>query len=303
MTIGIIGLGLLGTAIAERLLAAGFDVVGFDISQERNVNLQKLGGRALGGAAEVLQSCTPTLLSLPTSDIVGDLLAQMPPDLPGKTIIDTTTGEPVAMDEIGRNLARRGADYLVASVGGSSAQVRRGEAIVMTGGSDQLAAHCDDVLRTFSRQRFHLGTWIAAARMKLVTNHVLGLNRAVLAEGLAFARACGLNPRQVLEVLKAGPAFSLAMETKGERMLSYISQIGDAGSGPTESPPPEARLIQHYKDVQLMMQEGETVCATLTFAMAHQICLETVIAMGYGDEDNSAVISFFLPDPSESEDA
>ena len=71
----------------------------------------------------------------------------------------------------------------------------------------------------FARQWFYLGPWGTAARMKLVVNLVLGLNRAVLAEGLAFARACGLDPAVALGVLRAGAAYSRVMDTKGPKMV------------------------------------------------------------------------------------
>jgi 2-hydroxy-3-oxopropionate reductase len=76
--------------------------------------------------------------------------------------------------------------------------------------------------------------------MKLVVNLVLGLNRAVLAEGLAFSRACGFDPNDALRILAAGPAYSRAMDMKGRKMLD-------------EEFSPQARLSQHLKDVRLIL--------------------------------------------------
>jgi 3-hydroxyisobutyrate dehydrogenase-like beta-hydroxyacid dehydrogenase len=278
--IGIIGLGLVGNAIARRLLAAGYPVVGFDAAAERNEALKVLGGEPARTTAEVFQASDRVVLSLPTSDIVREVLQPRLGMLRGKTIVDTTTADPEAIDPIGQSLADHGAAYLVATIAGSSTQVSRGEVIVMTGGSAELAGRCDDLLATFSRQRFHVGPWLAAARMKLVVNLVLGLNRAVLAEGLSFAKACGIEPRRALEVLQAGPAFSQVMQTKGERMVSSSFTA-------------EARLAQHAKDVRLILEQGEQVNARLPLSTLHGDLLAQLVAQGFSDEDNSAIIRAF----------
>jgi 3-hydroxyisobutyrate dehydrogenase-like beta-hydroxyacid dehydrogenase len=278
--IGIIGLGLVGNAIAQRLRAAGYEVVGFDVATERNAELTALGGRAAASAAEVFRASERVILSLPTSDIVRNVLQPLSDIFTGKTIVDTTTGDPEATDQIGQTLASHRADYLVATIAGSSTQVSRGEVIVMTGGLEELANRCDELLGTFSRQRFYVGSWLAAARMKLVVNLVLGLNRAVLAEGLSFAKACGIEPRRALEVLKAGPAFSRVMEIKGDRMVS-----GNFTA--------EARLAQHAKDVRLVLEQGEQLAARLPLSTLHSDLLARLIELGFGDEDNSAIIRAF----------
>lgn len=278
--IGIIGLGLVGNAIAQRLLAAGYQVVGSDVATERNAALAALGGRAAASAVEVFQASDRVILSLPTSGIVRDLLEPLLGMLTGKTIVDTTTGDPEATDQIGLKLAHYSAAYLVATIAGSSTQVSRGEVIVMTGGPEELANHCDNLLATFSRQRFYVGPWLAAARIKLVVNLVLGLNRAVLAEGLSFAKACGIEPRRALEVLRAGPAFSRVMETKGERMVDGHFTA-------------EARLAQHTKDVRLVLEQGKQLGARLPLSTLHSDLLARLVELGFGDEDNSAIIRAF----------
>jgi 3-hydroxyisobutyrate dehydrogenase-like beta-hydroxyacid dehydrogenase len=278
--IGLIGLGLVGNAIAQRLLAAGWEAVGFDVAADRNAALQSLGGRSVDSAAELCAACERIVLSLPTSGIVRQVLEPLLSALAGKTIIDTTTGDPDEMAAIGRELLEHGAAYLVATIAGSSLQVSRSEGMVMIGGAEDVAARCEELLSTFSRQRFYVGSWLAAARMKLVVNLVLGLNRAVLAEGLSFAKACGIDPRRALEVLQASPAYSHVMETKGEKMISQDFT-------------PQARLAQHAKDVGLILELGKNVQAPLPLSTLHEQLLQTLIEQGYGEHDNSAIIRAF----------
>ena len=278
--VGIIGLGLVGSALAERLISADYEIVGYDSHPAQNDALGRIGGKALGSAAEVAENCETILLSLPTSDIAAAVIEDIKPHLRGKIVLDTTTGQPEAMASMGQRLAGINCEYLDATIAGSSSQVKSGDVIVMLGGTAAAALKCAGLLAAFARQWFHLGPWGSGARMKLVVNLVLGLNRAVLAEGLSFARSIDVDPRQALEVLKAGPTFSRVMETKGEKMLAHEFS-------------PQARLAQHHKDVKLILEEAARVSKSLPLSTLHEELLARLVAAGDGDLDNSAVIKAF----------
>ena len=113
----------------------------------------------------------------------------------------------------------------------------------MVGGDGGAFDACRDLFDALARAAFHVGPVGSGARMKLATNLVLGLNRAALAEGLAFARSIGLDPAQALEIVLRGAAASRVADAKGPRMLA-----GDFA--------PEARLSQHLKDVRLILAEA-----------------------------------------------
>jgi 3-hydroxyisobutyrate dehydrogenase-like beta-hydroxyacid dehydrogenase len=273
MEIGLIGLGLVGSALAGCFRGAGFSVIGYDADPARESNA--------GSAAEVAARCRRIVLSLPNSDVVESVTEQVLPHLQaGDTVIDTTTGDPVRTEQLGARLAARAIDFLDAEIGGSSGQISRRDAIVLCGGDSAVYARSADVFACFAHRTFHLGGWGSGARMKLAMNLVLGLNRAALAEGLTFAEALGLDPHTALEVFQAGPAWSRAMDVKGEKMLrrDYV---------------PEARLSQHLKDVRLILTAGEQAGARLPFSTLHRETLERAEAMGFGDADNCAVIEAF----------
>lgn len=276
--IGLIGLGLVGSALAARLQQAGFRVVGFDVAAARQRTFKQLGGHAAGSAAEVFATCQHVLISLPNSEVVESVLHASAPQLRrGLRILDTTTGEPEATAQLGAALARKGVRYLDATIVGSSAQVAAGDVLVLVGGrrADFVAARA--VLITFARQTFHVGPCGSGARMKLVVNLVLGLNRAVLAEGLVFARRLGVSPSLALDILKAGAAYSRVMDTKGDKMLR-----GDFK--------PQARLSQHLKDVRLMLAAAEQAGQRLPLSLAHRDLLEHAEQLGVGALDNSAIL-------------
>jgi len=279
-SIGLVGLGLLGSALAERLLSRGWSVSGFDVDAERCDALSHSGGVALAGLSDVA-AFDVIVLSLPTSQVVAEVVSSIKGELrAGQTIVDTTTGNPADVESVADVLADSGVDYLDATVGGSSQQARDGDAIIMAGGSVDAFDRCRGLFDDLSIRTFHLGTAGSGSRMKLAVNLVLGLNRAVLAEGLAYAESIGLDPAATLEVLKAGPAASAVMTTKGQKMLDREFES-------------QARLAQHLKDVRIILETGSAAGARLPMSGVHRTLLEQLVEAGWGDLDNSAVIEAF----------
>ena len=120
--------------------------------------------------------------------------------------MDTTTGDPEIVESLAARLSSKGVEWLDCEIGGSSAQALRGEAIVISGGTDDGVAGCRDILDALSSLVYHTGPAGTGTRMKLALNIAIGLHRAVLAESLSFARANGIDPQVALTILKSGPA-------------------------------------------------------------------------------------------------
>jgi 3-hydroxyisobutyrate dehydrogenase-like beta-hydroxyacid dehydrogenase len=278
-SIGLIGLGLMGNAMAARLLGAGFTVVGFDIAPKALAGFRKMGGQLARDNRDIFARCDRVLLSLPDSKITSAVLREVTPALRyGHLIADTSTGDPQDAIAFSQQLAATGALYLDATISGNSDQVRQGEVVTMIGGSKHGFNQCAKTLRAFARLAIHTGPVGSAAQMKLVTNLVLGLNRAALAEGLVFARSLGLDAKLALAVLRSSMAYSRIMDVKGEKMSS-----GDFK--------PQARLSQHLKDVRLTLASAKKSGTTLPLSGTHRKILEAAEAAGLGQLDNSAIIS------------
>ena len=276
--IGIIGIGLVGSELALRLIKGGKRVMGFDINSECLDRFVRIGGQAAAHAGAVFASCHRVLVSLPSHREVDAVFQQHAADLrPGLTIIDTTTGDPAGTEAIATSLRERGIAYLDATVSGSSRQVREGGAILMVGGDEKDYNACRDLLDLLADASFHTGPNGTGAKMKLVTNLVLGLNRAVLAEGLAFAEALALSPELALKIMRHSPAYSRAMDAKGDKMIHAEFS-------------PEARLAQHLKDVRLILAAGLASGLPMPLSKAHRGILEQAVADGLGELDNSAIL-------------
>ena len=273
--VGVIGLGLMGTALTERLLGHGYRVAVWNRTREK---ADPLLGRGAVWSDNPLAGCHRAILSLYNTEAVEQVLGQMQSGLhEGLILLDTTTGEPTQTAALGERLAAQGVRYLDAPISGSSEQTRRGEATVIVGGDRQAFEACADLWRVLGQKVFHVGPCGSAAKMKLISNLVLGLNRAALAEGLSFAEAIGVAPAAALEVMTGSMAYSRAMDAKGRKMVERDFTV-------------QARLSQHLKDVRLMLQAAGAAGLTLPLADTHRRLMEQAEAAGLGGLDNSAII-------------
>lgn len=268
MRVGLIGVGLVGSALAERLESGGVEVVAYDASPERT-RTPHIKQAVTAGAV--------LFLSLPESRAVSAVLATISGRLSaGQIVVDTTTGTPEEAAGFERQLAGQSVAYIDACVAGSSTELRRGEVNVLAGGAKEAVAAVRPLLEQFAKNVFHVGPCGSGSRMKLVSNLVLGLHRAVLAEALSFADHMGIDRELALQVLKAGTTYSHVMDNKGEKMLR----------GEYE---PDARLSQHFKDVRLMLETG----AWLPLTEVHARLLARAEELGFAAADNSAIIEAY----------
>jgi 3-hydroxyisobutyrate dehydrogenase-like beta-hydroxyacid dehydrogenase len=280
-TIGIIGLGLVGSALADRLLERGYAVVGYDIDAVRNEALQARGGTVAPGPAAVAEQSERIVLSLMTTAIVCDVVEGengiLSPRRRAGCIIDTTTGDPEAVAALAGRLSSRGIAYLDATISGSSEQIRRRAGTFMVGGTPEAFERNRDLFHVFSDRVYHAGPAGSGSRAKLASNLVLGLNRLALAEGLVLAERLGLDLPALLEVLENSAAYSAAMDAKGQRMLDGHLV-------------PQSRIRQHLKDVELILDHALKAGQALPLTAAHREVLARAVAAGDGDLDNAAVI-------------
>jgi 3-hydroxyisobutyrate dehydrogenase-like beta-hydroxyacid dehydrogenase len=279
--VGLVGIGLVGTALAERLLAAGYGVVGFARSEASRQKLVRLGGRAAPSVAGVAAEAGRVVLSLPDSDAVEQVVSGPAGLLAAgsglRLVLDTTTGEPERTEARARECAARRVLFVDAPISGSSEQIRRGQGVFLVGGEGPAYDACLDLLRALAECHHLLGRPGAGSRAKLASNLVLGLNRLALAEGLVFAERLGLDLPAFLAMLKTTPAYSRAMDVKGDKMLR-----GDFA--------PQSKAAQHHKDLRIMLDYATRAGQALPLTSVHKGILERAMEAGEGDLDTSVVL-------------
>jgi len=279
--IAIVGVGLLGTAVASRLLEGGFDVTGYDTRPDQ---LARLAARGLGAATSVKDAVAGadavfTILPSPESvDAVivgaGGLLDTMPRSA---TLIQMSTISPTQT----RRLAEATAaplGFLDAPMSGTSAMVERGDCTIFVGGDPVRLEACRSVFAAIARRTIHVGPVGSASLAKLATNLLVGLNTAALAEALVLGEKGGLAPQALLDILRDSAAASKMLEVRGPLMVDHRFE-------------PQMKLDLFLKDFRLMLEEGQRLGVPLPLtSLTQQLCTATVAA-GRGGDDLAALIT------------
>lgn len=280
-SVGIVGVGLMGAALAQRLAAAGFGVAGYDVDAAKAAQITELGGKAAQSIADIARACDPIVLAVFNTDQVEEVvetrLLPVLGDNSGRIVLCASTCDPDRIAALGARVAARGLRFLETPVSGTSAQVARGEGVGLIGGDPAIAVEIEPVLRALFPTYFLIGKVGDGGRAKLAVNLILGLNRLALAEGLAFAERLGLDGAAFLEVARGSAAYSQIMDIKGERMVRRAFA-------------PEGRARQTLKDVQLMLEQARAVGQELPLLKVHAEVLEACLRAGEGELDNSVVI-------------
>jgi putative dehydrogenase len=280
-SVGIIGVGLMGAAFAQRLVAAGFGIAGYDVDAMKAAQITELGGKAATSIAEIVRECDPILLALFNTDQVEEVVEKnlLPAlgDQSNRVVLCASTCDPDRIAALGVRVAGRGLRFLETPVSGTSAQVARGEGVGLIGGDPAIAAEIDPVLRALFPSYFLIGKVGDGSRAKLAVNLILGLNRLALAEGLAFAERMALDLTAFLNVARRSAAYSQIMDVKGARMIDRAFE-------------PEGRARQTLKDAQLMLEQARVVGQELPLLKVHAEVLDACLRAGEGDLDNSVVI-------------
>jgi 3-hydroxyisobutyrate dehydrogenase-like beta-hydroxyacid dehydrogenase len=277
--IGIAGLGLLGSALAHRLIGAGFSPKGFDIDAGKTAAFARSGG--LAASLDEVAHCDVVVLAVfdtgQVEDVVQNaLLSALTPGVP-KTGLVASTCDPDRIAALAARLAPQGLTLIETPVSGSSAQVKNGDGTGLIGGDKDAIDGVADIIDALYPRWFFMGEAGNGGRAKLAINHMLGLNRLVLAEGLVFAQALGLEPAAFLDVARQSAAYSQVMDIKGPKMVS-----GDYT--------PQGFIHQSLKDFRLILAQGASRGQDLPLAALNADVLAACISRGEGERDNAAVI-------------
>ena len=276
--VGIIGCGLMGSACAARLKAAGIAVTGYDIDPAKAA---ALGGPPAASIADIARGSLTVVMAVFNTEQVENaidaLLAALPAEAPPLTAICVSTCDP---DRIAALAARIPADrlrFVEMPVSGTSDQTARGDALGLVGGDPAAAEAVKDVLDAICPRRHHLGAAGNGGRAKLAINLILGINRAALAEGLVFAERMGLPLTPFLAVAKDSAAYSQIMDVKGAKMIA-----GDFT--------PHGKIAQTLKDFSLMLEVAGKLKQQLPLAATYTGIVEGCMKAGEAELDNAAVI-------------
>ena len=225
--IGFVGLGNIGLPAALNLIKAGFAVVGHDLRP--SVELAEAGGIMAADPADIA-ACDIILQSLPTPGALEHSIGALLPHLrPGQIIADISSYPLEAKQAQAERVRAAGATMLDCEISGLPFMVSDRTAVLFCAGDPAAMERCAAVFDAFTVRHFYLGEFGAATKMKLIANFMVCAHNLLGAEALNLGRAAGLDPAQMVEVLKPSAAGSATFANKAPLMLS---RAFDQGRGP-----------------------------------------------------------------------
>lgn len=282
--IGIVGVGLLGCAVAEVLIRAGYQVVGCDVAPERIAALERQGGRPADSPKAVARLARVVFTVLPTLASVEEAIAGPRGVLDGAsadtTVVQMSTISPTLATRMEQAARARGAAFLDAPVSGTSSMVARRDCVVTVGGDRAAFERCLPILEALAKRVFHVGSCGMGSCLKLVTNLIMGLNGMVLAEGLTLARGAGLDPVQTLEILRHGAAASKILEVRGPLMIERRFD-------------PLMKIDLFLKDIRLMLEAGQALQVPLPLTSMMQQLYTAACAGGQAKADLAGIVRLY----------
>lgn len=273
-TVGVFGLGLVGSALAGRLLKSGRAVAGHDPDPARCKLLIDARGQVSGSGLVWQQDHVFSCVF--DTDQLAELIAQAP-ERDGAYLISISTCDPQRMSGLGVAAAQKGWRLVEAPMSGTSKQLAMGDAVFLLGGDPADAQSLSFLLGQIGRSQHYVGPLGNGNRAKLAVNLVLGLNRAALAEGLVFANRVGLDPDDFLELVQDTAAASAVMKTKGPKMVSQDFA-------------PQGRIEQSAKDFGLILTVAADQGQGLPFARTYAAMMRDCMDNDEAGLDNAAII-------------
>lgn len=273
-TIGIFGLGLIGMALAERLLAADHQVTGFDVDDARGEMLNNLGGDFV--PVDAIWKSDIILSAVFSTDQLTDIIADAPTGT-GKTLVTLSTCDPDQIADLEAAAKTRSIVLVEAPISGTSLQVQQGTALLLLAGNPSGLDAFEEIADAISPNRERVGVIGNGNKTKLAINCVLGLNRAAVAEGLVFAEALGLDPETYLQTALRSAAKSDVMAAKGPMMVARKFT-------------PLGRIAQSQKDFKLIQEmAARNGNGNMPMVSRYLEVMENAEQEGDSDLDNSAV--------------
>ncbi|MFC1798486.1 NAD(P)-dependent oxidoreductase [Thermodesulfobacteriota bacterium] len=280
-TIGIIGLGIMGTAMSANLIKAGFQVIGYDILAERIKALEANGGSGKKSCREIAEQADVVITSLPSMDALKEVVhaknGLLTVKSHGLPVIETSTLTLDAKQEAWEALKSVGIDLLDCPISGTGAQAAVKDIVLYASGTQESCNHCMPVFDELSRKTYYLGEFGMGTKMKLIANLLVTIHNVSAAEAFVLGMKAGLDPQQIYEAISDGAGSSRMFEVRGPLMVE----------GKYDEPTMKMGL--HQKDINIISDFAKAFqCPTPLLSASAQI-YTAGLAKGMAKLDTGAV--------------
>jgi putative dehydrogenase len=277
-TVGIVGLGIMGSAIARNLIERGWKVIGYDIDAARRTELTADNVKIAAGVDDVARNAAIIMTSLPSPAAVEDVAhAIANSGQPQRIVVELSTlaiADKLRFETI---LKQAGHIALDCPLSGTGAQAKQRDLVVYASGDSDAIAKCAGLFSDFAKQSADLGAFGNGSRMKFVANHLVAIHNVATAEAMVLAERAGLDPKKVVEMVGPGAGGSRMFQMRAPMMVEGVYE------------PATMKVSTWKKDMAIIAEFADGVgCTTPLFTLTQPVYTEAM-AMGLGDQDTAAV--------------
>jgi L-threonate 2-dehydrogenase len=277
-TVGIIGLGIMGGAIARNLVERGWRVIGFDTDAARCAELAKAHVEIAGDIAQVARDAPIIMTSLPTPAAVEDVARKIAGcGRPSHIVVELSTLSIADKLRFEAVLKKAGHIALDCPLSGTGAQAKVRDLIVYASGDSNAIAQCKDLFSDFAKQSADLGRYGNGSRMKFIANHLVAIHNVATAEAMVLAERAGLDPKMVVDMVGPGAGGSRMFQMRAPMMVEGVYE------------PATMKVSIWKKDMAVIAEFADEVgCVTPLFTLTQPVYTQAM-AMGLGEQDTASV--------------
>jgi len=283
MTIGFIGIGIMGRPMAKNLIAAGYKLVVYDKFAKVD-DLVALGAEGASSNREVATKGDIVITMLPNSPHVKEAILGEGGVLegckPGQIVVDMSSIAPAASQEVGAALKAKGVAFLDAPVSGGEPKAIDATLSIMVGGDEKTFNTVKPILEKMGSSVVLVGDIGAGNVTKLANQIIVALNIAAVSEAFVLATKAGVDPTKVFDAIKGGLAGSTVMNAKVPMILDGNFKPG-------------FRIELHCKDLQNALDTAHSVNAPLPLTANVMETIQALMVDGMATSDHSAIVRFY----------
>jgi len=216
MKVGVIGLGIMGSAMSANLAKKGFKVYGYDVLPKARAALTRAGGAALASPIDVFSKAKIVITSLPSAHALEEVCKAA--EGRGAIVIETSTLPIEEKAKARATLKKKGITLLDCPLSGTGAQAKAGDLVVFASGERAAYNKARPAMKGFSRDQQYVGEFGNGSKMKFVANLLVAIHNVASAEAFVLGMKAGLDPRQIYDLIKNGAGNSRVFELRGPFM-------------------------------------------------------------------------------------
>ena len=276
--VGIVGLGIMGSAIARNLVERGWKVIGTDIDATRRAEMAQAGVVIAEDVKQVARGTEIIMTSLPSAAAADDVARAIAGSgQPPRIVVELSTltiADKLRFEDI---LKQAGHIALDCPLSGTGAQAKTRDLVVYASGNSDAISRCAALFADFAKQSADLGAYGNGSRMKFVANHLVAIHNVATAEAMILAERAGLDPKLVVEMVGPGAGGSRMFQMRAPMMVE----------GKYE--PATMKVSTWKKDMAIIAEFAGDVCVETPMFTLTQPVYTQAMTMGLGDQDTAAV--------------